>query len=363
MKFLFFLPNLNGGGAEIASLLMLNELANRGHDCKLFLFQNKGQYFHIIDKRICLHILNIKSAFISFYKIRNIISYYPEHLIVSYLRGSSVILGMLSYTFKNRNFIFFEQNTLDGVTKFNFLYYCFYRFCYIISHHNASTLISNSNGTRISQSKFSFVDKKTIALLPNPFYKHPIRSNETYSLDWFEDDEIRVILNVGRLSYQKNHSLLLKIFKNLLATNNRYRLLIIGDGELGTCLNQEIKDHKLCDYVLILPFQKSISYYYQNSNIFLLTSRWEGFGNVLIESILHKLPVFSTNCIGGPRSLLIDGVTGFKFYTEEIENIVKIILDNEKFCISDQTYLMYRETFSIKNICDKFLEIIGKYDQ
>jgi len=117
------------------------------------------------------------------------------------------------------------------------------------------------------------------------------------------------ILTVGRLKRVKNHDLLLRAFS---ATRSRIEgtLAIVGGGELYAETANLVRAYGLEGSVIMPGQVDDPSNYYSSANVFVLTSDYEGFGNVLVEAMAFGLPIVSTNCAGGPREILAHGSFG-----------------------------------------------------
>jgi len=124
------------------------------------------------------------------------------------------------------------------------------------------------------------------------------------------DDKSLKIINIGRLTKQKNQIDLLKTIK-LLKNIIPVKLLIIGNGSKKKYLSDYIKANKLNSNIKIIPFQKNPYPYIKKSNIFLLSSLYEGLPNVLLEAICLKILCGSYKCKTGPREILKNGRGGF----------------------------------------------------
>lgn len=117
------------------------------------------------------------------------------------------------------------------------------------------------------------------------------------------------ILTVGRLKTQKNHRLLIRAFRRLLEQQDA-RLMILGVGELSEATAEAVREAGL-DGKVVMPGQvENPAPYYRSADLFVLSSDYEGFGNVLVEALACGLPVVSTNCPGGPAEILQDGLHG-----------------------------------------------------
>ncbi len=139
-------------------------------------------------------------------------------------------------------------------------------------------------------------------------------------------DKVIKILNVGRLTLQKNQIDLLKVV-NELKGKIPIRLIIIGSGSEKNTLNNYIKFHKLKKFVKIIGYNKNPYIYFKKSDIFILTSVFEGLPNVLLEATLFKKLCISYKCKSGPSEILNNGKGGvlvkvgeYKKITSEIKN-------------------------------------------
>lgn len=136
-----------------------------------------------------------------------------------------------------------------------------------------------------------------------------------------------IILNVGRNEPTKNQLELVETFKKLNRID--WKLLIIGNGDLRTKLEQRIDELDIKNNVELLDFQSNIDYYYSKSKVFAFTSLLEGFPNALSEAMAHGLACISYDCPIGPSELIDNNISGKliplgdseKFY-QELKNIL-----------------------------------------
>ncbi len=122
------------------------------------------------------------------------------------------------------------------------------------------------------------------------------------------DREALVIGNVGRLHKQKNHELILDVFRSISAGVQNARLILVGAGELEQVIRDKIKEYSLNDKVIMLSNRSDIPELMSAMDVFLFPSLWEGFGNVLIEAQCMGLPCVISDAV--PASAVIsDGIT------------------------------------------------------
>ena len=117
------------------------------------------------------------------------------------------------------------------------------------------------------------------------------------------------LINIGRLEDQKDHITLLNSVK-LIKNKINIKLLIIGNGNKQSKLNRYIEDNKLNSNVKILNNINNPFPYLLRSDLFILSSIFEGLPNVLLEAITLNKFVISTNCSTGPSEILNNGKGG-----------------------------------------------------
>lgn len=145
------------------------------------------------------------------------------------------------------------------------------------------------------------------------------------------EEELLFVI-VGRLSKQKNHSLLLDAFSKMENINKKKRLLIVGDGELRQSLQEQVKSLNLEKEVLFLGMRTDIPEVLEASDVFVLSSSWEGNPLTVMEAMAAGKTVVST-AVGGVPELVVDGLTGLLVPAENpialTEALNKTLLDEE----------------------------------
>ena len=135
-------------------------------------------------------------------------------------------------------------------------------------------------------------------------------------------------LAVGRFSpLHKGFDLLIDAFHLFAQKDSEWTLDIVGEGEEEKIYRQKIAQYKLENRILIHPFTNDIQAYYSQAQVYVLSSRWEGFGLVLVEAMAHGLPVVSSDL---PTSKEIMGDFGLYFQNGHIEELAERLHDATK---------------------------------
>lgn len=142
------------------------------------------------------------------------------------------------------------------------------------------------------------------------------------------------ILNIGRFTYQKDQMTLLKSL-NYLKNLINYQAIIIGKGVLKSKLKKYIIKNKLRKNIKIMNFAENPYNLIKQSDLFVLSSKYEGLPNVLLEALALKKFIISSDCPTGPKEILLNGKGGLLFKTGDYKKLSqKIIyfLNNKQKC-------------------------------
>ena len=140
-------------------------------------------------------------------------------------------------------------------------------------------------------------------------------------------------------------------------------LVILGDGEEKSNLEQLISDLEISDRVFMLGRVGNVSEWYKKADLFVMSSLVEGFPNVLLEAMAYGLPCISFDCDTGPRDMIEDGVNGVLVDPKEKErglmNAMNEMLSNEELRINiSKNSILLREKYSVSNIMKKWNNLL-----
>lgn len=165
-------------------------------------------------------------------------------------------------------------------------------------------------------------------------------------------------LAVGRFSHQhKGFDLLIEAFHIFTQLHSDWILDIVGEGVEEKLYKELIQKYHLEDRVYIHPFTNNIQVYYSKAQVYVLSSRWEGFGLVLVEAMAHGLPVVSSDL---PTSKEIMGEFGLYFRNGDIEELAQRLEDATQinWQAKSKAALKIAERFDINNIIKQWKQMI-----
>jgi len=201
-----------------------------------------------------------------------------------------------------------------------------------------------------------------VAVIYNPVVTPELfeRAQELINHPWFEQNQSPVILAVGRLSPEKDYPILFKAF-SLVRQVRPAKLLILGEGEERANLERLAVELGIQNDVSMPGFVDNPFAFMSKASVFVLSSAWEGFPNVLVEALACGCPVIATDCRSGPREILDNGRYGRLVPVGDHEALAKAILDaldNPDSPADRQTRIQRAMEFSVDAAVDKYLKVL-----
>ena len=188
----------------------------------------------------------------------------------------------------------------------------------------------------------------TIPIIPNPC---PIEEIQTKANERVDLPDYPFILHVGRLTYQKNQELLIKAYAE---SHIEEKLIIIGDGQEAAKLHALTKKLGIDEKVVFLGQKENPYPWMKHAKLFVLTSRFEGFGLVNVESLACGTPVVAGDCPGGLHDIFIGELREYIVAPSAtaIARKIRYTLKNP-IVIKPEWY----ERFDTKKVAEQFLSL------
>lgn len=242
--------------------------------------------FHFIKKYIAIRRIKRRFEFddvISFQESANVLN------VITKCR-EKVILTTHSY----------KSNELNGIRK------VFYKIIFRLFYNKADQVVAVSKGVGSDLIENFGVKKNLVQVIYNSVDGEHIKKLSNIDLNENEKKLFgkKTLAIVGRLSYEKGQRFLLTAFSAIAKEKKDINLLIIGDGQDYNLLEDTIVRMNLENRVFLLGYQANPYKYIKHCNVLILYSLWEGFGLVLVESLLCGTPIISVDCLSGPAEIL-----------------------------------------------------------
>jgi len=218
-----------------------------------------------------------------------------------------------------------------------------------ILYRRANLILVNSIGSRDQLSKATMIKKNNIVVLPNSVDINLIRSLAKQRIEPFINQFVKgkkVIVSVGRLVRNKDFSTLIKAFNRLEEKN--IVLLILGEGNLEYQLQSLINRLNLEKKILLTGFIDNPYSIVAKSDVFVLSSIFEGMPNSLIEAMVLNIPIVATDCPSGPKEILMDGEHGILVPVNDSKLMADAIIN--QLCESSRIYPVKADLNKYSNV-------------
>lgn len=228
----------------------------------------------------------------------------------------------------------------------------------------ADAIIAVSDGVADDLALCTGIRREHITTIYNPIVTPELIHQSRAPLDhpWLQPGTPPVVLGVGRLHEQKDFPTLLRAFARARAKQEAH-LVILGEGKakharLSTELMALATQLGIADDVVLLGFVDNPFAYMARASVFVLSSAWEGFGNVIAEALACGCPVVSTDCPSGPAEILEHGKYGPLVPVGDDVALADAILSVLK-TPPDRDQLRARSAmFSVDHVADQYLEVL-----
>jgi glycosyltransferase involved in cell wall biosynthesis len=175
-------------------------------------------------------------------------------------------------------------------------------------YSSAAALAAPTQG--VAEDARSLLRNVPISVLPNPLVDASLLRETAPAPPEMRELEGPVFVAAGRLVEVKAFDLLIEAFARLRKRHPGAHLLLLGEGPERPRLEALVESLGQRAHVRLIGFRPRLVDYLRHATAFVLTSRWEGFGNVLVEAMAAGAPVISVDCPVGPRAILEDGKAG-----------------------------------------------------
>lgn len=312
-KVTFLISSLAGGGAEGVCVNIANGLAELGWDINLVVLHlNNAVYKDRVSSKVKLDVIGVKHARHAGLPLLKYICQQKPKTVLVFNYELAVMLVMLRSVFRfktsiiarNINTLSQKRNQAQGFWRKYVVKPLIDSFYCKVDH-----VINQCQAMREDLIALYPQLAEKSSVIYNPVAKHIEDYAKSHDLSQVEKQDY--LLCVGRLEKQKAFHYAIEGFAGVANEFPNLRLKIVGQGSLEQELRQCAVDFGVADRVDFEGFQKSMTPYYLKARATVLTSLYEGFPNVLVESITLGTPVIAFDCPSGPSEIIKNGVNGW----------------------------------------------------
>lgn len=352
------LPDLRPGGAERLHLALASEWLRRGIAVDFVLRQARGELLEALPsgvRVVDLQALRVRHAFV------------PLQLYLRTSQAGALLAAMWPLTtiaplaarsagYKGRVVISEHAPQSLSYADRGALHNTLMKATMRVGYRLADARVGVSSGVADDMARLSGMDRSRFNVVHNPAATGQVVEAGYAVPPALAGRGGPILLTVGTLKAVKRHDLLVRAFAKLPRTDAT--LCILGEGQERASLETLIGSLGLQDRVLLAGYQADPAPWYAHTDLFVLSSDYEGFGNVIVEALEHGLPVVSTNCPTGPHEILEDGKYGTLVPVGDVGALARA-MDEALSGNHDREQLKRRaRDFSVDKAADAYLDLL-----
>ena len=355
-----YVPSLSGGGAERVMLDLATGFLERGICVDLVLVKAEGDYLGQVPIGLRLVDLNSHRAAASLMKLVGYVRRERPTVLLATLAEANVIAlvaklllgGRLRVVTRIANT--FSEEFATGSFKHRLALRLLKALFPV-----GDGIVAVSQGVADDLIELHPAIASRVTTIYNPVARAEIVKQSVAPVNhtWFETDNAPVVLSVGRLTKVKDHATLLRAFAEVLRSRQA-RLVILGEGAERENLLELAARLGVSQHVDLPGFKVNPFAYMSRAKVFALSSRYEGFPNVLVQAMACGTPVVSTDCRSGPTEILEDGRWGQLVPVGDWQSMAEAIMKTLDNPISSDRLISRASVYSADASIDRYLEVL-----
>lgn len=310
MRICVFMHRFDDGGAEKVTIRLLNELQQRGHNITLAVRYDEGPAKENLSPEIRVLDMalpkegKIKKNLLNIRYLSRLMRSGDYDVMVAILSDMSQVASLSKWLSGSRLPLVSVVHSTLSVEKMSFrkARNVLIRFF----DRQYDRVIAVSDAVREDYVKHTGAREEKVVTVYNPIVDEGMleKAKEKPEHPWLaENRDFKTLLLAGRLSYPKNHPLMLRTLKRLRESGD-YRLILLGEGELRQELTELTQQLELEPWVDFHGYVKNPYGYMASADCVVLSSRYEGLPTVLVEALACGSRIVSTDCPSGPAEIL-----------------------------------------------------------
>jgi len=361
-KTAFYIPNLGGGGAQRVVVNLAAGYAKKGRDADIVVAGASGPLLDEVPEGVRLIDLGAGGVVGSLPGlIRYIRRERPAAMLstMSHCNVAAVMARMFSRT--GMRLVLREANTLTFrryrkiPARERAVHYLM-----MALYSRADMVVANSLDTASDLVTHGITGEDGVIVIHNPIVSPSLFEKQSEEIEhpWLNDADVPVMIGIGRLHPQKDYETMIRAF-GMVREKRPVRLLILGEGSERERLLEVVRDLGLEDDVDLPGYVPNPHAYLARASLFALSSKWEGFGNVLVEALAAGTPVVSTKCPGGPVEILEHGTFGRLVPVGDTEKFAEAVSETLDVPVDREALIERAKDFSIDEITSRYMEILS----
>lgn len=345
----FVAPSLGGGGAERVALALASFFLEKGYSFTIILTKDKSVHYKVPQGATLIDDIADQSVkpLQQITYIRRLMKAKPSAVFMSFLPHQNIYTLLASIGLPNKVII-----SVRNDPRFDF---------------PGSTILPHVRNVLYRKADaIVFQTEAQVELLPSRLKaKGTVIFNPLSEAvpEPYDGERRKVITTSGRLEEQKNHEMTIRAFARFHSSHPDYALEVFGEGSLDARLRELVSEVGVADAVSFKGFSPNALDYIRTSAAFVMSSRFEGLSNSMLESLCMGVPTICTRCMGGGAEAVInDGINGILVDIDDVAaeaNAMAHLVDDSEYAQAISLHAReLRQQLSLETIGDKWLSLL-----
>lgn len=356
MKNIVILSELKGGGVEKVNKILAENLDKKKYKIKVIGITGRGKN-EVEINGFDYESLDIKNQSKSIFKLISLLKKISPDIIIS-CGSYDTYYSLLYSKFINKKcssiYVHHSVYTSNLSKKRGIKKVLHHYIPKMLNLYNlCERVVYVSKGVKEDLELHYYINEKKSSIIYNPIVDERINVHKKNEWD-------NKILTIGRIEEEKDQVSIIKAIKYLKELGYEYTLTIAGEGSLRQYLKDKCIRLGIENQVYFIGYKNDIYKELQEHDLFVLSSKHESFGNVIVEAMYSETPVISTDCMYGPKEIIGENEYGFLVPVEDYKKLAEKIrevtnMNNEPLIKKSKNYSM---KFTVKEAINSYEKVI-----
>jgi len=352
------LPSARGGGAERVFLNLLHGFDRDVFDLHLIIVNPSGPYLDLVPPDVVLHGLGHGRVSRSIVKLGAVLRRLKPDVVLSNIVHLNLALLIIRPLLPGKSRIYIRESNTPSIALSMGIKGALFRLLCPVLYPRADGIICPGEAVKRDLGLMFGISPEKIIAIPNPVQVHSIRSRiSEYQVHTHKNAP--KLLAMGSLTRQKGFDLLIAAMAKLVKIRPDIQLTLLGAGPEEANLIAQIKKENLSGCITLAGFKDNPYPYFYNADLFVLSSRWEGLPNVVLESLACGTPVVAFDCPGCVNEIFDEPSQGVLVPAGDVGALVMAIDRRLKYFEKECKDSILPDRFEARSVTSQYENILA----